>query len=204
MMTTSCCPAYVRAVRRHVPELEPCISETKTPMHYTAEIARKADPDCITVFIGPCLAKRREGMDDDFVDYVLSIEDVGALFIAKGIDVAKVEPLPGTIIPTVSGRNFAVSGGVAEAVRVRLKHPEKLRAAVINGLSKEGMKQLANYGKINAGTLPYTEETPNLIEVMACQGGCIAGPSVITNPKVAAFQLKKYVEAGAADKPADK
>jgi len=28
---------------------------------------------------------------------------------------------------------------------------------------------------------------------MACEGGCIAGPSVITNPKVAAIQLKKYI-----------
>ncbi|HUH43796.1 MAG TPA: [Fe-Fe] hydrogenase large subunit C-terminal domain-containing protein, partial [Treponemataceae bacterium] len=43
------------------------------------------------------------------------------------------------------------------------------------------------------GELPVTEDTPNLIEVMSCEGGCIAGPSVIANPKVAAIQLKKYV-----------
>lgn len=199
MMTTSCCPAYVRAVHKHVPELSPCISDTRSPMHYTAEIAKKADPDCISVFIGPCLAKRREGMDDEFVDYVLSIEEIGALFVAKGIDVAKTEAEPGTIIPTISGRNFAVSGGVAESVRIRLKNPEKLKATVINGLNKAGMKQLAQYGKIQSGNAPYTEDCPNLIEVMACEGGCIAGPSVITNPKVASIQLKKYVEAGAVD-----
>ncbi|MBO5235546.1 MAG: 4Fe-4S dicluster domain-containing protein [Spirochaetaceae bacterium] len=199
MMTTSCCPAYVRAVRKHVPELSPCISDTRSPMHYTAEIAKKADPDCITVFIGPCLAKRREGMDDEFVDYVLSIEEVGALFVAKEIDVAKTTAEKGSIIPTASGRNFAISGGVAESVRIRLKNPEKLRAAVINGLSKAGMKQLAQYGKIQSGQVPFAEDCPNLVEVMACEGGCISGPSVITNPKVAAIQLKKYTEAGAED-----
>jgi iron only hydrogenase large subunit-like protein len=196
MMTTSCCPAYVRAVRRHVPELESCISETHTPMHYTAELARKEDPDAVTVFIGPCLAKRREGMDDEFVDYVLSVEEIGAFLIAKDVDVSQVAAEPGAIVPSATGRGFAASGGVAEAVRVRLKHPEKLRATVINGLTGSGMKQLAHFGKINAGTLPYTEQSPNLIEVMACEGGCIAGPSVITNPKVAAAQLKKYVAAG--------
>ena len=199
MMTTSCCPAYVRAVTKHVPELTPCISDTRSPMHYTAEIAKKADPDCISVFIGPCLAKRREGMDDEFVDYVLSIEEIGALFVAKEIDVAKTEAEPGSIIPTISGRNFAVSGGVAESVRIRLHNPEKLKPAVINGLNKAGMKQLAQYGKIHSGEVPHTEDCPNLIEVMACEGGCIAGPSVITNPRVAAIQLKKYVEAGASD-----
>ena len=108
-----------------------------------------------------------------------------------------MEAEPGSIVPSATGRGFAASGGVAEAVRVRLKHPEKLRAAVINGLTGGGMKQLATFGKMNAGALPYTDQSPNLIEVMACEGGCIGGPSVITNPKVAAAQLKKYVAEGA-------
>jgi iron only hydrogenase large subunit-like protein len=198
MMTTSCCPAYVRAVNLYVPNLVPCISDTKTPMHYTACIAKKADPDCISVFIGPCLAKRREGMDDDAVDYVLSIEEISALFAAKDIDVQKIAAAlkaPDAVTPTASGRNFAASGGVTEAVRVRVKEPEKLRAACIDGLDRNGMKRLAEYGKIRAGYAPLTPDTPNLVEVMACEGGCIAGPSVITNPKTAAVHLKKYVEA---------
>jgi iron only hydrogenase large subunit-like protein len=196
MMTTSCCPAYVRAVRLHTPDLAPCISDTRTPMHYTAELAKKEEPGCITVFVGPCLAKRREGMDDDQVDYVLSVEEIGALFIAKSIEVAKMEATPGTIIPTASGRNFARSGGVAEAIRVRMKHPEALKAAVINGLDKAGMKQLARYAQIRTGAVVTPGDSPNLIKVMACEGGCINGPSVITNPKIALTQLTKYVETG--------
>jgi [FeFe] hydrogenase (group B1/B3) len=198
MMTTSCCPAYVRAVNRHVPELVPCISDTRSPMHYTAEIARKADPDCVTVFVGPCLAKRREGMDDEFVDYVLSAEEAGALFVAKNIDVGTLEPVAPTVIPTNSGRNFARSGGVAEAVKVRLKPGVELKAGIIDGLDKKGILQLKQYGKIASGAAPKTADTPNLVEVMSCPGGCIAGPSVITNPKVALMQLDKYVAAGAA------
>ena len=34
---------------------------------------------------------------------------------------------------------------------------------------------------------------------MSCEGGCIAGPSVISNPRIAAVQLKKYVENGKKD-----
>lgn len=203
MMTTSCCPAYVRAVKRHVPELTPCISDTRSPMHYTAELAKKTDPNCITVFIGPCLAKRREGLDDELVDYVLSIEEVNALFTAKEIDVSKCELETPNTVPTSSGRNFASSGGVAEAVKIRLKDQSKLRHAVINGLNKEGMKQLAFYGKVNVGNEPYTETSPNLIEVMTCEGGCIAGPSVITNQAIAINQLKKYTQAGVEHKLAE-
>ncbi|MCR5290933.1 MAG: monomeric [FeFe] hydrogenase [Treponema sp.] len=199
LMTTSCCPAYVRAVRVHVPSLNECVSETRTPMHYTAEIAKKADPDCITVFIGPCVAKRYEGANDDLVDYVLSIQDIGALLMAKNIEVASLEPEPDSIIPTASGRNFAVSGGVAESIKVRLPDPSILRPGVINGLNKAGMAQLATYGKINSGAMPTPPNCANLVEVMACEGGCVGGPAVITNPKVATVLLKNYVTAGAID-----
>jgi len=196
MMTTSCCPAYVRAVRLHVPQLADCISTTSTPMHYAAEIAKKEYPDCITVFIGPCLAKRQEGMDDDLVDYVITIEEIGSLFVAKNIDVAKAQSVPGKKLPTSSGRNFAKSGGVAQAVKARLKDSSILKEAIIDGLDKAGMKRLAELGKINTGELPHTADTPNLVEVMSCQGGCISGPLVVTNPKVALMQLGKYAEKG--------
>jgi [FeFe] hydrogenase (group B1/B3) len=196
LMTTSCCPAYVRAVRIHASDLNACVSETRSPMHYTAEIAKRDDPDCVTVFIGPCLAKRKEGIDDPYVDYVLSAEEVGALFMAKDIDIGECEALVSGHQPTATGRNFAQSGGVAEAVRVRLRHPEKLKPFVINGLDVAGMKQLVAFGKAaQAGSC----EQANLVEVMACPGGCIAGPSVITNPKVAQGQLRKYVETGKKD-----
>lgn len=201
LMTTSCCSAYVRAVKLHVPELLPCVSGTRSPMHYIAQLVKEENPESIAVFIGPCLSKRKEGMDDEFVDYVLSTEEIGALFIAKKVDVAQQKAVEHNTddIATASGRNFAVSGGVAEAVRVRLKHPEKLRSTVINGLNSGGMKQLAFFGKIQSGAAAYTETTPNLVEVMSCEGGCIAGPSVISNPRIAAVQLKKYVESGKKD-----
>ena len=201
MMTTSCCSAYVRAVQIHVPGLRECVSKTRSPMHYTAEITKKEDPDCITVFIGPCLAKRREGFDDEFVDYVLSVEEINAFLVAKNIDVSKMPVEKEESVPTASGRNFAKSGGVLEAVRLRLKDDSILRPAKINGLNKAGMKMLSMYGNINEGKIKAPENCPNLIEVMSCEGGCIAGPSVITDPKKAEAQLAKYVQSGAGIQP---
>lgn len=194
MMTTSCCPAYVRAVKKHVPNLANCISETKTPMHYSAELVKKEHPDYLTVFIGPCLAKRKEGFDDELVDFVLTTLDIESLFIAKDIDVSKMECAePTAQQPSASGRGFAKSGGVLDAVRLRLKDDTMLRPAKINGLTKSGMKLLNAYGLINAGKLPSKADTPNLIEVMACEGGCIGGPSIIQNVKQAEAQLEKYI-----------
>ena len=198
MMTTSCCSAYVRAVRIHVPELKDCVSQTRSPMHYTAALAREDDKDCVTVFIGPCIAKRREAFDDDDVDYVLSVEELSAFLEAKGVDINELEGTEKEKSASRYGRNFAQSGGVLEAVKSNLKDPSLLREGRINGLNKQGMNALKRYGFINSGKIPTPPDCPNLIEVMSCEGGCIAGPSVITDIKASASQLKKYVDAASA------
>jgi [FeFe] hydrogenase (group B1/B3) len=189
LMTTSCCPSYIEAVRKHLPELKPFVSETRSPMHYTAELARTDDPEAVTVFIGPCLAKRKEGLDDSLVDFVISAEELGTLFVAKGIEVADCEAAPQGKAATSTGRGFAATGGVARAVEANLPlslPSGSLKAETIDGLSKKNIQLL----KIHA----QGKGQANLLEVMACEGGCIAGPCVITNSKVAAGQLKSYVE----------
>jgi iron only hydrogenase large subunit-like protein len=93
-MTTSCCPAYIQTVRKHIPSLAVRVSDTRTPMHYTAELAAQEKPDHLRVFVGPCLAKRKEGIDDPLVDYVVSVEELGALFVALDIDVSEMPDAP--------------------------------------------------------------------------------------------------------------
>ncbi len=188
-MTTSCCPAYVETVKKHVGALAPRVSDTRTPMHYTAELSAKEKPDHLRVFIGPCLAKRKEGIEDRLVDYVLSAEELGALFVALDIEVADREEETVLRPAGAGGRSFAWSGGVAEAVRRRLPEGTECRAESIDGLTKDSMKTLRAWAE--------GKPTGNLLEVMACMGGCVAGPSVIANAKLATAQLKKLAEASA-------
>lgn len=47
LMTTSCCPAYFRAAQVHIPEIQPYVSHTKTPMYYTAELVKKNIPTAL-------------------------------------------------------------------------------------------------------------------------------------------------------------
>ena len=181
-MTTSCCPAYVETVRKHIPNLAKRISHTATPMHYTAERAAEESPDHLRVFIGPCLAKRKEGLDNPLVDYVLSVEELGALFVALGIDVSGMEDGTMQRNASASGRGFALAGGVAGAVMTHLPSDTDCTPVLVDGLTSTTIKTLSRWADGAA--------EGNLVEVMACTGGCIAGPSVIANPKVAAAQLK--------------
>ena len=57
---TSCCPAFVNMVRHHFPELADNISTTISPMAAVSRLIKAKDPEAVTVFIGPCIAKKSE------------------------------------------------------------------------------------------------------------------------------------------------
>lgn len=43
-------------------------------MYYAARIAKAKHPDATIVFVGPCVAKRKEVRRDDCVDFILTFE----------------------------------------------------------------------------------------------------------------------------------
>ena len=185
-MTTSCCAGYNQFISKHLPEIEPFVSETGTPLLYTAEIAKKENPDSITVFVSPCVAKRKEGMIDKNVDYVMNFEELGALLIGRHLDVASCEETPFVVESSKQGRNFALTGGVAEAVKTASKDNSGICPFHINGLTKDSIKQLkkmAKDGKCLDG---------NLVEVMCCEGGCIGGNATINSQRTAAKILRDF------------
>lgn len=201
LMTTSCCAAYVRSISRHIPALKGCVSNTHSPMYYTGEVAKKEEPDCITVFIGPCLSKKREGLDCPFIDYVLTAEELQALFDAKDIVLSSIEEgKKEGVLPTKSGRGFGKTGGVFEAVKVRLPDPSIIKGEVIDGLNKKNIAKLKLYGQVIDGKMKELPNFPNMIEVMACEGGCVGGPATLLSSKVGSVLLDKYKAEGTEDK----
>ena len=181
-MTTSCCPSYKEWAVLYLPELVPYISHTATPASYTADLVKNGDPDAITVFIGPCMAKRVEGFYDPNVDYVMTFEELDAMIGAKGIDVLASEDYAVDEQIDRSSRQYARTGGVSESVAQYVSHPEFLKASVINGLNKESIKLLK--AAATSGSCEY-----NLLEVMMCEGGCVSGCGVLVSPKIATRQL---------------
>ncbi len=165
-MTTSCCPSYVELTQKHIEGLQPYVSETRSPMHYAAEMVKKENPEAKTVFVGPCIAKRKEGIDNELVDFVLSFSELDTMLEAMEINPADCEDL---ILDKIDreARGFALSGGVIAAVNAQnLKIDVKTLS--VDGLNKKSINLLKAFSK---GKAPA-----QFIEVMACEGGCIAGP----------------------------
>lgn len=185
-MTTSCCAAYNELVAKHLSEIKPFVSHTKTPLYYTAEIAKKENPDALTVFFSPCVAKRKETQQNKNIDFVISFEELGALFSAMEIETEKCEETKFKTQASKEGREFGLQGGVANAVESLIEDEIIIKSHHINGLSAESIKELRNYATSGECSLG------NLIEVMSCEGGCIAGNATISPLKTASKKIREY------------
>ena len=171
-MTTSCCPAFVNMIRKHYPELADNISTTVSPMCAVSRMIKAQDPDAVTVFVGPCVAKKSEVVDQKIegnADYVLTYSEMRAIMSAKGVE---LQPSDTSYQESsVYGKRFANSGGVTAAVVESMKEMEagiEPKVCKANGAA-ECRKFLM---LMKAGKLP-----DDFIEGMACEGGCVGGPS---------------------------
>ena len=189
-MTTSCCAGYNQLIKKHLPEIKPYVSTTGTPTYYISEIIKKEIPDAVTVFVSPCVAKRSEGYENPNVDYVMNFEELGALFVAKKIQITECEEGKYAVESSKHARSFGFTGGVADSVKASLRDDSVINPCVINGLNKESIRQLKKYA-----TTGQCDGGCNLIEVMCCEGGCIGGNANLNNQKTA----KKLIDALAAE-----
>lgn len=179
--TSSCCSAFTSWVDKHNLELKPFVSHTKTPLYYTAQMARKNHPDACLVFVSPCMSKRSEVYHNPLIDYTLSFEEFGSWLVAKGIDLMALENKNNAYVPSPYALGFAATGGVSAALKNKV--PE-IKEVIINGLDKANIRLLKSLPKSCAG---------NFVEVMSCENGCIGGCNVVSNPRIAARQLKEYM-----------
>ena len=94
-MTTSCCPAFISMLRHHFPSVyEENKSATVSPMVAVSRYLKAVDPQCVTVFIGPCIAKKGETLNPlirDSADYALTYGEMVAMLDARGIAVEPVD-----------------------------------------------------------------------------------------------------------------
>ena len=186
LMTTSCCPSYVEAVNKHIPALKKLVSETPSPMIFSARLAKERFPDSKTVFIGPCVAKRKEAKGSGLVDYVLTFEELDAIFEGMSIDVRNMPEEADLVEVPREARGFAMSNGVTNAVK-KAGEDVYIKEVVINGLDKKSLNMLKAYAR---GKAPG-----NFIEVMACEGGCLSGPCSIADDRKGKKQFNESLDS---------
>ncbi|MDT8901000.1 4Fe-4S dicluster domain-containing protein [Anaeroselena agilis] len=202
-LTTSCCPAFVAMVEKHLPDAGERVSTTVSPMVAAAKTVKEEDPSATVVFIGPCVAKKAEARRyPDLIDFVLTFEELAAMFVGAGLNVAEIEAGAHISVASRDGIGFARAGGVTQAVCdtvAKLAPGAELKPQRAEGLAD----CLDMLSKMQRGSLDA-----NFLEAMACTGGCVGGPGTMADPRLTAKLLELYAAAAqvaaAPDNPAAK
>ena len=193
-LTSSCCPAFVRYIRKYYPEVADKVSHNPSPMIALAKFLKEQDPLAKVVFIGPCTAKKREAIEDEnrYADYVMTFEELQAVLVGKDIDVSTLEE---SELDNASyfGRIFARLGGLSESVVEMLK--EQNIDFEVKPVLCEGFE---NIKKALAKVKKGVNIDFNFLEGMACMGGCIGGPCHINH------ELKDKIQIDTFGKKASK
>jgi len=182
-MTSSCCPAFTGFLSAKVPAMKARVSTTPTPLTLAAREAASRFPGLRRVFLSPCVAKRREVLEGGLVDHVLTLEEVGALLEARGIVPATACPMAPDQAGGARGRGFAAAGGVGTAVLDHFPAGKAPSSEHLAGLGKANQRALQAYG---TGKGPA-----RFLEGMGCDGGCLAGPCTLADPKLAKRRLER-------------
>ena len=131
-----------------------------TPMHAHCREIKRRDPDTFTVFIGPCVAKKREADEADAVDACLTFDEVRQWMDAEGVAVRPGAPGEGA---GKRARFYPTAGGILKSMndipgytRVAIDGAENCKSAL---------------AEIRGGEMKNA-----FVEMSACEGSCINGP----------------------------
>lgn len=199
MLTSCCCPVWIQMIRKIYNELTVHLPQSVSPMVACGRVIKKLHPDAVTVFIGPCLAKKSEAREADIADstdYVLTFQEVKDLFDSLGLRPDSLEA-DNRDHSSRAGRIYAYSGGVSTAVTetVHRIYGDK----VITSICAEGVPQC----KALLEKLIKGEVNENFIEGMGCIGGCVGGKKALISAENGKRSVDEYAAKALYPTPID-
>ncbi len=173
-LTTSCCPAFKEMLKKHFKEqFDNNVSNVVSPMCAVSRLLKYKNPNCITVFIGPCVAKKAEAEDPDIkgnADFVMTYGEFTTLIRSKNLTIPENSDY--TQQSSIYGKKFAMSGGVAGAVLECMKERGEDISNVKFTKASNAKECFTAVSLLKLGKL-----NEQFIEGMVCDGGCVGGPS---------------------------
>ncbi len=189
---TSACPAINKMIQIYYPEALKYLAPVASPMVAHARILKEKFPDAKIIFIGPCIAKKREGKESGIIDAVLTFEELENIFTARGIDPKKEIPEEGN---EGGERNIAkyypINSGIIKSFT---ELPEGYEYVAVDGVNRsfEVLDDISHYSGL-------------FIEINCCEYACVNGPCALKTDGGAIKaneSVRKYVKSGKGDEAA--
>ena len=189
-LTSCCCPMWISMIRKVYGELVPHMPPSVSPMIAAGRTVKKIQADALTVFVGPCVAKKAEAREPGLagaIDYVLTFQELAAILQQKRIDPASMK-VSDREYSSRTGRIYARAGGVSEAVQQTLNKINPERQITIRAQKADGVPACKELLK----ELREGRHTANFYEGMGCVGGCVGGPKAVIDKAQSTELVDEY------------
>lgn len=200
-LTSCCCPMWIAMIRKLYHDLVPHVPPSVSPMIAAGRMVKSLYPGAVTVFIGPCLAKKAEAREKDIadaIDYVLTFQEMKDAFSILEIDPAAMEE-DDREHASRAGRVYAYVGGVSEAVSSTVERIAPGRAVPVRTRSASGVPACKEMiADIQAG-----KGGANFYEGMGCVGGCVGGPRAVIPKEDGRRNVERYGNESVHPTPID-
>ena len=183
VIITSCCHSINLLIQKYFPDALEYLADVVSPMQAHCLDLKKRYPNCKTVFVGPCVAKKDEAEHyAGIVDAVLTFEELTKWLKKEDIPLEKIMDSN----EHSRTRFFPTTGGVLKTME---RLPDFTYMA-LDGVENciEALKEVVA-GKVHKCVL----------EMSACVGSCLGGPIMekYTNARIQEYMA---VKAYAGDK----
>lgn len=168
---TTCCPTIISLVEKYYPQRIEDLAPVVSPMLAHAKMMRNMyGPKIKVVFIGPCISKKQEALQNGQVNAVLLFDEVLAWLKQEGIDLHEADEDPAEMHGVIN-RLYPVPGGIIRTIAVEARKGYKMLA--VDGLDR-CIEVLEN--------LETGKSDGYFIEMSACAGSCVKGPGLRDAP----------------------
>ncbi|MFW6223609.1 MAG: [Fe-Fe] hydrogenase large subunit C-terminal domain-containing protein, partial [Spirochaetota bacterium] len=188
---SSACPTVVDMVRKYYPQHAGKLTGVWSPLQTHAAMLKQAyGADIGVVFVGPCIAKKREADETpELIDVAITFEDLKRWFDEAGVDLGTGDDTPADRRGNGGGPPNTCDGAAAPSRFVPVRAEEgaiyPLEGGMVATMKRNCPVTDAHYMAISGlgsvhGALEELDRiephAPVFIELLACDGGCINGP----------------------------
>ncbi len=165
-LISSACPASVNYLETKFPHALKYLAPVVSPMVAHARILKKEyGDDYHIVFVGPCIAKKKEASENKEIDYALTFEELNQMFEQNNIKFIETKQKDTF---TNSARFYPINRGIIKSFGSDI--PDEFELIALDDAEK--IKD----------TMSHIDSLNNLfIEMNMCEGGCINGPARISS-----------------------
>lgn len=180
---TSACPAACRMIQEYFPKALRYLAPVDSPMVAHAKILKKQHPNAKIVFIGPCIAKKREAEECELIDNVLTFEDVAQFFEERNIHLEEITSV--SLNKRHGAPNLAKEYPIPQGIIHSFAElPDGYEYIAVDGPKKcvEALKNIEHLEHV-------------VMEINLCVDACVNGPcSLLKDGSVkATADVRKYV-----------